>query len=528
MAPRGPVRVAICGPPGAGKTALARAAASAAGVGPVGHGADLSIHARRHHDHHGWGRNARSTAPPATIPAHVAGPDDDDDRAVILLDTPGWAPSSGGGGGANGTVPVSCPPLASLVPHLRGVARHADVVVLAYDAGGTTREVSERIDALGALWLPALREALRRPRRRARASGDCQPSEREEEGDDDDDDDEGTRRIPVVVAGCRRDARRGEDASGRTPVTNGANGNGRSDDDAGRADGAPSADKPKKPKPNLKPNPKPAAPGASNDANGGDGGGDDDVDVGAALLALMDAWREIESCVECSARTGFNALKTVRLARRGAIFPAAPLLRAQPSRDPSSSPGFAAAELSARCTRALADVFHAHDVDGDGALADVDLARMQRRGFGVAPAPGELDGLKRTCADATNGAGVVTLADGDRTGLTLRGFLYAHGLFVAKGRAETTWTLLRAHGYDDNLEAFVDDDDDGEGFREDGLRPGDGEARGFPSKTAAVDVAACLAAGAVLAGAAVFAFRTTGGRDARGSPGGFSSFECTH
>ena len=519
MAPRGPVRVAICGPPGAGKTALARAAASAAGVGPVGHGADF--HARRHHSD-GWGRNARSTAPPATIPAHVAGPDDDDDRAVMLLDTPGWAPSSGGGGGANGTVPTSCPPLASLVPHLRGVARDADVVVLAYDAGGTTREVTERIDALSSLWLPALREALQRPRRRARRRSGSQPSEM---GDNDDEDDEGTRRIPVVVAGCRRDARRGEDAGGRTPVTNGANGVGRSDDDAGRADGAPSADKPKKPKPNLKPNPKTAAPGASNDANGGGGGGgdDDDVDVEAALLALMDAWREIESCVECSARTGFNALKTVRLARRGAIFPVAPLLRTQPSsRDPSSSPG--AAELSARCTRALADVFHAHDVDGDGALADVDLVRMQRRAFGVAPAPGELDGLKRTCADATNGAGVVTL-DGDHTGLTLRGFLYAHGLFVAKGRAETTWTLLRAHGYDDDLEPIVDDGEAGEDGEEAG--DGDGEARGFPSKTPAVDVATYLAAGAVLAGAAVFAFRTTGGRDAR-LPGGFITSQCFH
>ena len=58
-------------------------------------------------------------------------------------------------------------------------------------------------------------------------------------------------------------------------------------------------------------------------------------------------------------------------------------------------------------------MFHAHDVDGDVALADVDLVRMQRRAFGVAPAPGELDGLKRTCADGvTNGAGVVAL-DGD-------------------------------------------------------------------------------------------------------------------
>ena len=147
-------------------------------------------------------------------------------------------------------------------------------------------------------------------------------------------------------------------------------------------------------------------------------------------------------------------------------------------------------------------------------------------GVGVAPAPGELDGLWRTCADATNGAGVVAL-DGDRTGLTPRGFLYAHGLFVAKGRAETTWTLLRAHGYDDDLEPMVDDDDDdGDGEGEAG--DGHGEARGFPSKTPAVDVAACLAAGAVLLGGAVFAFRTTGGRDAQQPPGGFITSECIH
>ena len=89
---------------------------------------------------------------------------------------------------------------------------------------------------------------------------------------------------------------------------------------------------------------------------------------------------------------------------------------------------------------------------------------------------------------------------------------------MAKGRAETTWTLLRAHGYDDDLEPMVDDDDG----------DGDGEARGFPSKTPAVDVAACLAAGAVLLGGAVFAFRTTGGRDAQQPPGGFITSECIH
>ena len=31
------------------------------------------------------------------------------------------------------------------------------------------------------------------------------------------------------------------------------------------------------------------------------------------------------------------------------------------------------------------------------------------------------------------------------------GFLFLHRLFIQRGRHETTWTVLRKFGYDDNL-----------------------------------------------------------------------------
>jgi hypothetical protein len=36
-------------------------------------------------------------------------------------------------------------------------------------------------------------------------------------------------------------------------------------------------------------------------------------------------------------------------------------------------------------------------------------------------------------------------------GLTLTGFLFLHALFVNEGRLETTWTVLRKFGYDNDI-----------------------------------------------------------------------------
>lgn len=42
------------------------------------------------------------------------------------------------------------------------------------------------------------------------------------------------------------------------------------------------------------------------------------------------------------------------------------------------------------------------------------------------------------------------------SGFCLPGFLFLNTLFIQRGRHETTWTILRKFGYDDNLELTDD------------------------------------------------------------------------
>lgn len=41
-------------------------------------------------------------------------------------------------------------------------------------------------------------------------------------------------------------------------------------------------------------------------------------------------------------------------------------------------------------------------------------------------------------------------------GLTLTGFLFLHALFIEKGRLETTWTVLRKFGYNNDIKLSED------------------------------------------------------------------------
>lgn len=63
--------------------------------------------------------------------------------------------------------------------------------------------------------------------------------------------------------------------------------------------------------------------------------------------------------------------------------------------------------------------------------------------------PSEITGVKRVVEEK--------LPEGvNGRGLTLRGFLFLHALFIEKGRLETTWTVLRKFGY--NNEIRLDED----------------------------------------------------------------------
>lgn len=69
---------------------------------------------------------------------------------------------------------------------------------------------------------------------------------------------------------------------------------------------------------------------------------------------------------------------------------------------------------------------------------------MQVKCFNAPLQPSEIVGVKSVVKEK--------LPEGvNEHGLTLTGFLFLHALFIEKGRIETTWTVLRKYGYDDEL-----------------------------------------------------------------------------
>lgn len=94
-------------------------------------------------------------------------------------------------------------------------------------------------------------------------------------------------------------------------------------------------------------------------------------------------------------------------------------------------------------------MFKICDQNNDGLLSDMELGLFQRRCFHMDLESGTLDSLKAVV--------VKNAADGiQEGGLSLKGFLTLNGLFIQRGRHETTWTILRKFGYDDDLSLHRD------------------------------------------------------------------------
>lgn len=72
------------------------------------------------------------------------------------------------------------------------------------------------------------------------------------------------------------------------------------------------------------------------------------------------------------------------------------------------------------------------------------LCLDQVKCFNAPLQPTEIEGVKKVVSEK--------MADGvSNNGLTLTGFFFLHALFIERGRLETTWTVLRKFGYDDEI-----------------------------------------------------------------------------
>ncbi|KAL4588177.1 hypothetical protein LXL04_001058 [Taraxacum kok-saghyz] len=151
------------------------------------------------------------------------------------------------------------------------------------------------------------------------------------------------------------------------------------------------------------------------------------------MAPIMQQFREIETCIECSAANLVQVPEVFYYAQKSVLHPTAPLF------DQESQ------TLKPRCIRALKRIFILCDHDMDSALNDSELNEFQVKCFNAPLQPAEIVGVKRVVQEKVP-EGV------NDYGLTLTGFLFLHALFIEKGRLETTWTVLRKFGYNDEIE----------------------------------------------------------------------------
>ncbi|CAI5513477.1 unnamed protein product [Closterium sp. Naga37s-1] len=178
-----------------------------------------------------------------------------------------------------------------------------------------------------------------------------------------------------------------------------------------------------------------AAAGGVGGAAGGAGGAGAGVaqqPLDVLVAPIMDEFKEVETCLECSALRRVQVAEVFFFAQRAVLHPTGPLFDRQTQ------------ALRPACVRALMRIFMLCDVDGDGVLSDTELNAFQVECFSVPLQPAELVGVKRVVAEK--------MVDGVAgNGLTLTGFLFLHALFIERGRLETTWTVLRKFGYSSSL-----------------------------------------------------------------------------
>ncbi|XP_064171873.1 mitochondrial Rho GTPase 1-A-like [Anguilla rostrata] len=136
---------------------------------------------------------------------------------------------------------------------------------------------------------------------------------------------------------------------------------------------------------------------------------------------------------QCSAKNLKNISELFYYAQKAVLHPTGPLYCPEEK------------EMKPPCIKALTRIFKVSDLDNDGVLNDLELNFFQRTCFNIPLAPQALEDVKNVVKR--------NMADGVHdNGLTLKGFLFLHTLFIQRGRHETTWTVLRRFGYDDDLE----------------------------------------------------------------------------
>jgi mitochondrial Rho GTPase 1 len=149
------------------------------------------------------------------------------------------------------------------------------------------------------------------------------------------------------------------------------------------------------------------------------------------IKSIVISNNQIETCVQCSAKTLKNLPEVFFYAQKSVIYPTAPIYNVDNK------------QLTNECVKCLTRIFTLCDHDNDGRLNNQELTDFQLKCFSVRLNTSSLQEVKSMLSESPE-----NLFDNQ---ITLKGFIYMHLLFVKKGRHETTWTVLKKYGYNRDL-----------------------------------------------------------------------------
>lgn len=153
---------------------------------------------------------------------------------------------------------------------------------------------------------------------------------------------------------------------------------------------------------------------------------------GQDVTSLMHAFREIDTCIECSAVSLQNVTELFYFAQRAVLHPHSALYDVRSH------------TLKPAAVAALTRIFKLLDRDGDGLLSDDELQAFQVLCFDAPLSAAELAQIKEVVSHSTD--------DGLRGGgLTRPGFFFLHRSLIQRGLLEAAWRALRRFGYDNSL-----------------------------------------------------------------------------
>lgn len=150
------------------------------------------------------------------------------------------------------------------------------------------------------------------------------------------------------------------------------------------------------------------------------------------FIPILKEFKEVESCIRCSAKDKYNINQAFYLCQRAVIHPIAPLYDTKEG------------DLKPAAIEALERIFFLSDKDQDGYLNNDEFITLQNKCFDRSLDINDIADIRQNLNSVSEGS------FGEK-GLTSEGFIILNRIFAERGRHETIWGILRTFHYTDSL-----------------------------------------------------------------------------